>query len=73
MNDHHVSVRYWKDQRREPSSWASASIGDVGEYDARPLFRQFGVGREFYVEISVSSPRKSDLFGAAASIEVLGS
>lgn len=73
MNDHHVSVRYSKDRGRSWSSWVTASIGDTGEYDARPLFRQFGCARDFRVEISVSSPRKSDLLGATAAIEALGS
>ena len=71
MSDNFVRVRYSKDGGRNNSNWRTVSLGELGEYQKRIAMRQLGTGRNWRLEIEVSSPVKRDLLGAVGILTQL--
>jgi hypothetical protein len=64
-----LMLRYSDDGGHSWSNIKYVSIGAVGEYEARAIFRRLGAGRNRVFEISLTDPVKFAVFGAFANVE----
>lgn len=69
MTDSFVRIRYSDDNGKSFTDWDVESLGEIGETDVRTVFTRQGSTRHRVYEITVTSPRKSDLLGAVALIK----
>lgn len=68
-----VVLRYSDDGGFTWSSEIEASIGKIGEYKTRALFRRLGTARDRIFEVSVSDPVKVNFIDAQIDAELAGS
>jgi len=67
--DNFVRVQYSDDGGNNWSNWDQVSIGEVGQYNERPVFTRQGRSRQRVYRIRCSSPRKRDLLGAVIVVQ----
>lgn len=70
MSDRKVLVAFSKDGGHHWSDWREASLGEVGEYTKRIVFRRMGQARSFVMKVRVTSPIRADFMGAVAEVDV---
>ena len=63
-SDPKVMLRYSKDLGRTWSGEIQASMGKIGEYKTRAIWRRLGIARDWVFEISISDPIKVVITGA---------
>lgn len=69
--DPQVMLRYSVDGGRTWSSELWQPLGKIGEYHMRAVWQQFGQGRSFMFEITVSDPVETVMIAAYADLEIL--
>ena len=68
-SDHAMEVRYSDDGGYNFTNWLPRSLGAVGNYQQRLVWRRLGIARQRVWQIRVTSPVKCDLLAASASIQ----
>ena len=68
MSDRKVQVSVSKDGGHNWSDWRECSLGEVGQYRRRCVFRRFGIARQLAIRVRVTSPVQASLMGAVAEI-----
>lgn len=69
MSDQYIRMTYSDDGGHNWSNWQAEPIGEVGEYDVRPVFTRLGQFRNRVIRLRVTSPRKRDILGAVAVLQ----
>lgn len=69
MSDRKVLVAISKDGGHHWSDWREASLGEIGEYQTRVVFRRFGTGRGFVMKVRITSPIRADFMGCVGEFE----
>lgn len=69
MSDQYLRLSYTDDGQPNFSNWQEAPIGETGEYGVRVVFTRLGQFRNRVLRIRVTSPRKSDILGAVATLQ----
>lgn len=64
-----VMLRWSNDGGHTWSNEKTATVGRIGEYNARAMFNRLGSGRNRVWELSMSDPVKFAVFGAFAEVE----
>ena len=65
--DYALELCYSYDGGYTYGNWASRSLGAIGEYGKRLLWRRMGIGRHRTLKIRVTSPVKCDVISASMS------
>lgn len=73
MSDRKVQLEISRDGGHTWPIKREMTLGELGAYKHRILFRRLGVSRRVTAKFIVTSPVKMNLFGAIADIEVADS
>ncbi len=64
-----VSVRFSKDGGHNFSNWRLHPLGELGDFQKRVVMRRMGQGRQWVMEIRVTSNCRRDLLVGSMQIE----
>lgn len=70
MSDHYLRMQYSDDGGSNFTDWEEESIGEVGEYGQRVVFTRLGPFRNRVIRIRCTAPRRCDVLGAVASVQL---
>ncbi len=65
-----VDVRFSGDGGNNWTDWRARSLGEAGEFQKRVVMRRMGQGRQWVMEMRVTSNCRRDLLCGAMQIEV---
>lgn len=68
VTDHFIELRYSDDGGYNYGNWITRSLGPVGSYQQRIVWRRLGLARNRTWQIRVTSPVKCDLIAASMSM-----
>jgi len=70
MSDHYLRMQYSDDGGNNFTDWEEESIGEVGEYGQRVVFTRLGSFRNRVIRIRCTAPRRCDVLGAVAALQL---